>query len=521
MPDAAHRPPTAPPQAPPSPPQAPPSPPQTPPTPPPPFVNATARPLPWSTRAVFVVMAPFALLRLVLLLLVLLAASVLSSVALCGLSRRRRTDGSPLAGWRAALTGALQPLMRGVLVLLGFWPWVGLRVVGREHVARSKAAAAAVVCNHVTFVEPVAVFALRWVLPVSAAENARYPLVGPIILALRSVLVDRADPVDRAAAAGKMAAACADPARPPLLVFPEGTAGDGTALMRFRTGVFAPLLPVQPVAVRYAPGPLGLDYSWVSGGPSQYALAAWMLLSPWSCVSVAFLPVMAPTDDERAAAAAGHGHAAAESFARRVAAAIAAALGVPASSYSERDQGDVARRFLGAGYARRVVLERVLPPGGLATLTLPPGVAGVSRDALRDAVAAFMAADPGKTGTATATGSGGSGSGGVSFADFLLARLAAAAAAGAAGAGAASAPPAAGGVLGGVGGVSSDDVRIPLTTTSRGGGGAAAAPVASPGGTSNDVVAVSCGGGMGGGALTSPSGDDEDEEASASDGGLA
>jgi lysophosphatidylcholine acyltransferase/lyso-PAF acetyltransferase len=51
-----------------------------------------------------------------------------------------------------------------------------------------------------------------------------------------------------------------DPRFGRVLIFPEGTCGNGEAVLQFKPGAFAPGLPVQPVAVQY---PFQhLDVSW-------------------------------------------------------------------------------------------------------------------------------------------------------------------------------------------------------------------------------------------------------------------
>lgn len=352
----------------------------------PPFMNRSTT-LPWHQRALLVMLSPIALVRLVLLLLVLLASALVSSIALIGLSNAMRSDCQPLASWRQAFLRLLPLLMRCKLLVLGFFPWLGLRV---RRASTSKSAAAAVVANHTTFIDPVVIMSLQRVLPVSAAENARDPLIGSIIQALRTLLIRRGDSSHRSQAAKQIAGAMADQSTPPVLIFPEGCASDGTALLRFRLGAFTPLLPVQPVTLRYT-NALGLDFCWVSGGQSQFALLFWMLASPWSVAHVTYLPVMGPSDEEvqqALSARPSQQAAAATSFAARVAGTMASALGIPASTYAETDQHAVMRPFLDAGYPVDITLTKVIPPGGLSSLCL-----SISREALKQAVDDFIAAD--------------------------------------------------------------------------------------------------------------------------------
>ena len=150
----------------------------------------------------------------------------------CLLPREVVKGSAPLpSAWRRLLVAALLSIMRGILVCLGFWPWFGLRVHDSHLRAATKAQAGAVVSNHVSFAEPLAFCALQDVLPVSAAENLRYLLLGPIFCALRAVPVHRGDAKSRAAAGAHIAAAMTAAHVPPVLIFPEGTAGNGSAVL--------------------------------------------------------------------------------------------------------------------------------------------------------------------------------------------------------------------------------------------------------------------------------------------------
>jgi len=53
---------------------------------------------------------------------------------------------------------------------------------------------------------------------------------------------------------------------PPVLIFPEGTCSNRTALIQFKAGAFVPGVPVQPVIIRY---PNRLDAAtWTFDSPS-------------------------------------------------------------------------------------------------------------------------------------------------------------------------------------------------------------------------------------------------------------
>ena len=283
---------------------------------------------------------------------------------------------APLAPWRVFVTAPVRLFVaRALAFLLGFHR---IEMVGQP---APRAVAPIVVANHISLVEPVVLMALTGGMPVSAAENRGIPLVGPSLVATQAIFVNR----DRsavphggggggAAAAGKeatptsaalpaappheaAAAAAADsedapfelppPPPPPgadinakiayrarnddfprLLIFPEGTTTNGSALLAFRSGAFRPGVPVQPVVVAYPRAAGSVDPAWVSDGPGGLAIAAALWRQPSSRISVRFLPVYYPSAAEQADA---------ELYASNVQRAMAAALGVPTTQYTYED----------------------------------------------------------------------------------------------------------------------------------------------------------------------------------------
>lgn len=112
-----------------------------------------------------------------------------------------------------------------------------------------------------------------------------------------------------------------------LLVFPEGTTTNGSAVISFKVGSFAGGVSVQPVAVSYPSNKI-CDPSWVSGGPHPGEILFKLLCQPWNCMNVTFLPVYNPDAAEIADPLL---------FSTNVRRLIAAELGVPASDHSFDD----------------------------------------------------------------------------------------------------------------------------------------------------------------------------------------
>ena len=238
-----------------------------------PFINRT-RVLPQAQQLKLVLMGLTLFpLRAILVFALILFAALISAIGTAGL--RPADYDKPLAGWRQTILAPLRPTMRLLLVVMGVW----ITVRGQ---ASPKSVAPIVVCNHRCFLEPIFLMAALGGCAVSAIENARYPLVGPVLIALQSLLVQRdhrlkskgktdgeaPPPVSNSAPATpkpnttieKIAARAKDPRFGRVLIFPEGTCGNGDAVLQFKTGAFKPGLPVQPVTVEYPF--LYFDVSW-------------------------------------------------------------------------------------------------------------------------------------------------------------------------------------------------------------------------------------------------------------------
>jgi 1-acyl-sn-glycerol-3-phosphate acyltransferase len=85
----------------------------------------------------------------------------------------------------------------------------------------------------------------------------------------------------------------------PLVVYPEGTMTGGDMLLKFHRGAFLTKLPIQPVAVRFWQTlvPKGWNtYAYSNPNALEYF---WGLVAmPWSVITVDYLPIMIPGEDE-------------------------------------------------------------------------------------------------------------------------------------------------------------------------------------------------------------------------------
>lgn len=124
------------------------------------------------------------------------------------------------------------------------------------------------------------------------------------------IFFDRAEATDRLAVVKKMKDHIADGNKLPIIIFPEGTCINNSAVMMFKKGSFEVASTVYPVAIKYDPR-FG-DAFWNS---SKYGFSTYLLrmMTSWAIVcDVYYLPPMTRKEDEPAV-----------DFANRVKAAIA------------------------------------------------------------------------------------------------------------------------------------------------------------------------------------------------------
>jgi 1-acyl-sn-glycerol-3-phosphate acyltransferase len=133
----------------------------------------------------------------------------------------------------------------GVLRRLG----IELRVLGAP-----RAGAKLLVANHVSWLDFAAIHA---VIPeahfVSKADVRHWPLVGRLVAGAGTLFIEREKKRDALRVVHHMAAALS--AGDTVAVFPEGTTGDGHALLPFHANLLqaaiASATPIQPVLLRF------------------------------------------------------------------------------------------------------------------------------------------------------------------------------------------------------------------------------------------------------------------------------
>lgn len=194
-------------------------------------------------------------MALALLRLLAMAALLILALSLYGLARLIER---PLIGQSRPVSGLIAKwFCRACLVVLG----IGL---GRE--GRPMEHPGAVVANHASWLDILALNGSQRIYFVSKVEVRSWPLIGPLAAFVGTIFIRRTRS-DAAAQTALMRARFALGHK--LLFFPEGTSTDSRRVLPFNPTLFAPLIEaeeawVQPVSLCYE-APEGADprlYGW-------------------------------------------------------------------------------------------------------------------------------------------------------------------------------------------------------------------------------------------------------------------
>lgn len=142
------------------------------------------------------------------------------------------------------------------------WSQHMLRIMGVELVVRGAPPAhgpALLVANHVSWLDILVMNAAHPARFVSKADVKHWPILGALITGAGTLYIERESRRDAMRVVHHMAERLQ--AHDRLAVFPEGTTGDGRALLPFHANLFqaaiAAQAPVVPVALRFVDGPSG------------------------------------------------------------------------------------------------------------------------------------------------------------------------------------------------------------------------------------------------------------------------
>ncbi len=236
--------------------------------------------------------------------------------ATCGLRSMR-------AVWR--LVRVVVHGVHGLLVVAWAFPWLGraprearirwwaaklFRMLGMtlEVRGRFRPGAKLLVSNHVSWLDIMAVHAAcpeaRFV---SKAEVRHWPLVARLVDGARTIYLER----DRARDALRVVHQAAEALRAgdTVAVFPEGTVGDGHALLPFHANLLqaaiATATPVQPLALRYADAQAPVSRAVLFTGAITVRQSLWWLACGERVVArLHVLPAIDPAHADRRALAA-------------------------------------------------------------------------------------------------------------------------------------------------------------------------------------------------------------------------
>ncbi|XP_018115905.1 lysophosphatidylcholine acyltransferase 2 isoform X2 [Xenopus laevis] len=228
-------------------------------------------------------------LRIILFMIVLLVSWLVAAIATCCCPERNE---KPFNGWRRKVTQSLiSTLGRLLFFSMGFH----VRVEGKP--ASPADAPILLVAPHSSFFDAIAVIVSGMPSSVSREENISVPLFGRILRALQPVLVSRADPDSRKNTIDEIKKRATSGDWPQVLIFPEGTCTNHTCLISFKPGAFHPGVAVQPILLKY---PNTLDtVTWTWQGYTVEKLLLLTLCQIWTNVTVEFLPVYVPSEDEK------------------------------------------------------------------------------------------------------------------------------------------------------------------------------------------------------------------------------
>ncbi len=153
--------------------------------------------------------------------------------------------------------------------------------------------AALVVANHISWVDIAVIGASHAVNFVSKREVAHWPVVGTLVARSGTAFIQRGG--DANAVAEQMTTRLQQGQR--LVIFPEGTTGDGRSLRPFHPRLFQAAIraacPVQAVALRYVEAPTQAPkFPFI--GEDTFAGHLWRITAcPHTVVQVSWLPAQA------------------------------------------------------------------------------------------------------------------------------------------------------------------------------------------------------------------------------------
>ena len=284
-----------------------------------PFVNRSPRLTPGRVvQAVLVatLVGPF---RLLLFVPAIVFAWMFSALSVLGWPPKAE---EPLPRWRLAIQAPVPFLWRAWIFSMGYH---FIRVKGTP---AQRSEAPICVVNHQSFLDAFIMFSMGRLGTVAKEEVLKIPFCKHVLQAGQTLTVNRTNRQSSSSVLQQIEdRVTSEKPWPPLFMFPEGTCTNGTAIIAFKKGAFAPGKPVQPITIKYLWG--NVDPCKVyGGGPGIASIICRLFTTLDSSAEVHFLPVVTPSPEEQADPML---------FSDRVRGAMAKDLGVPKTTHCYHD----------------------------------------------------------------------------------------------------------------------------------------------------------------------------------------
>lgn len=200
-------------------------------------------------------------------------------------------DLEPFPKWRRMLFYPAAFSFRLAFMCMGFHY---VRVKGTPS---SREEAPIIIANHTSPFDPFYIALRHLPMIIARAEQKDTPLLGSLFAASQSLFVDRLDKDSRRKVAQAIKQRAKDDRFPQILLFPEGTTTNGTALVSFKTGAFIPGVPVQPIIIRYKDNKR-YDLTWTPG-ISLVRLMIGAFCEFNNMMEIEYLPPYVPNEEEK------------------------------------------------------------------------------------------------------------------------------------------------------------------------------------------------------------------------------
>lgn len=154
------------------------------------------------------------------------------------------------------------------------------------------------VVPHSSFFDILIILKLKRPTFVSKAENQYAPLIGNVLRLCKGIYVNREDKNSRQKTINEIRDRANNGEQ--ILIFPEGTCANRTALVQFKMGAFIPKLPLQPIIARWDAGDCMDAVTWSWEGPDAAKLFFCALTRVSTNLEISILPEYTPNNEEKA-----------------------------------------------------------------------------------------------------------------------------------------------------------------------------------------------------------------------------